>query len=87
MAFAPLSVLVAVHVARHTPPGLLGRVSSVWSFFNDAGRPLAMTAAGALLPLLELGTLAVALAGAAVLLGLFGCWRNGLQALAEVKAQ
>ena len=87
IAFAPLSVLVAVYVARHTPPGLLGRVSSVRSFFSDAGRPLAMTAAGAMLPLLGLGPLAVALAGIAVLLGLFGYWRGGLQPLAEVEAQ
>jgi hypothetical protein len=83
VAFAPLSVLVAVYVARHTPPSLLGRVSSVRSFFSDAGRPLAMTTAGVLLPLLGLGPLVVTLAGTAVLLGIFGFWRGRVQPLAE----
>ncbi|WP_407540898.1 MFS transporter [Deinococcus radiomollis] len=86
VAFAPLSVLVAVYVARHTPPPLLGRVSSVRFFFGNAGRPLAMTAAGALLPLLGLGPLAVVFAGAAVLLGLFGYWRGGRRTPAETGA-
>ena len=85
VAFAPLSVLVAVYVARHTPPSLLGRVSSVRFFIGNAGRPVAMTAAGVLLPLLGLGPLTAALAGTAVLLGLFGYWRGGLQPLTEVK--
>lgn len=87
VAFAPLSVLVAVYVARHTPPSLLGRVSSVRSFFGDAGRPLTMTAAGVLLPLLGLGTLAAALAGTAVLLAIFGFWRGGRQPLAEIESR
>ena len=83
VAFAPLSVLAAVYVARHTPPPLLGRVSSVRFFFGNAGGPLAMTAAGALLPLLGLGPLAAVLAASAVLLGLFGYWQGRRQPLAE----
>ncbi len=86
IAFAPLSVLVAVYVARHTPPPLLGRVSSVRSFFSDAGRPLAMTTAGALLPLLGLGPVVTTLAGIAVLLAIFGYWRGSFQPLADVEA-
>ena len=86
VAFAPLSVLVAVYVARHTPASLLGRVSSVRSFFGGAGCPLAMTAAGMLLPLLGLGPLVVMLAGTTVLLSLFGSWRGGKQSVAEVEA-
>ncbi|GGR38184.1 MFS transporter [Deinococcus ruber] len=83
LAFAPLSVLVAVYVARHTPTRLLGRVSSARSFFSDAGRPLAMTAAGVLLPLLGLGVMVVTLAATVVLLGTFGYWRGTVQPLAE----
>ncbi len=85
VAFAPLSVLVAVYVARQTPLPLLGRVSSVRSFVGDAARPLTMTAAGALLPLLGLGPLTVALAGMAVLLSVLGYWRGRLQPMAEVE--
>ncbi len=84
-AFAPLSVLAAVYVARHTPGGLLGRVSSVRLFFSTAPRPLAMTAAGGLLPLLGLGPLALALAGAAVLLSIFGYWRGRIGSPAEAE--
>jgi len=87
VAFAPLSVLVAVYVARHTPPGLLGRVSSVRSFFSDAGRPLAMTAAGMLLPLLGLGPLVVTLAGTVVVLSAFGSWRGKVSPLMEVEVE
>ena len=86
VAFAPISVLVAVYVARHTPPSLLGRVSSVRFFFGNAGRPLAITAAGALLPLLGLGPLAAGLAGTAVLLSLFGYWQGERLPLAEGEA-
>lgn len=87
VAFAPLSVMIAVEVTRHTPPSLLGRVSSVRSFFSDAGRPLAMTAAGVLLPLLGLGPLVVTLAGTAVLLSVFGSWRGKVPPLMEVEAE
>lgn len=87
VAFAPLSVLVAVYVARHTQPSLLGRVSSVRSFFSEAGRPLAMTAAGGLLPLLGVAPMAAALAGTAVLLAIFGFWRGGRQPLAELDTE
>ena len=82
-AFAPLSVLAAVYVARHTPGVLMGRVSSVKFFLGNAPRPLAMAAAGGLLPLLGVGPLALVLAGAAVLLGLFGYWRGGIGSSAE----
>jgi MFS transporter, DHA3 family, macrolide efflux protein len=85
-AFAPLSVLAAVYVARHTPGVLMGRVSSVRFFFGNAPRPLAMATAGGLLPLLGLGPLALMLAGAAVLLGIFGYWRGGISPLAEVES-
>ena len=84
-AFAPLSVLAAVYVARHTPGVLLGRVSSVRFFFGNAPRPLAMIAASGLLPLLGLGPLALALAGAAVLLGIFGYWWGRIGPLAEAE--
>jgi hypothetical protein len=87
VAFAPLSVLVAVSVARHTPLSLLGQVSSVRSFYSDAGRPFGMTAAGMLLPLLGLGPLVVTLAGTAVLLSLFGSLRGGMRPSAEIKTE
>jgi len=87
VAFAPLSVLVAVYVAKHTPSSLLGRVSSVRSFFSDAGRPLAMTAAGMLLPLLGLGPLMVTLAGTVVVLSAFGSWRGKVSPLMEVEVE
>jgi len=87
VAFAPLSVLVAVYVAKYTPSSLLGRVSSVRSFFSDAGRPLAMTAAGMLLPLLGLGPLVVTLAGTVMVLSAFGSWRGKVPPLMEVEAE
>lgn len=76
LGFAPLSVLVAVFVARCTPAPLLGRVSSVRFFFGNASRPLAMTAAGALLPLLGVGPLALVLGAAALALTTFGYWQG-----------
>ncbi|ULH16950.1 MFS transporter (plasmid) [Deinococcus sp. KNUC1210] len=87
LSFAPLSVLVAVYVARHTPAFLLGRVSSARSFFSDAGRPLAMTVSGTLLTLLGLGPMVVTLAGSVVLLSLFGFWKGAGQPLAEVEVE
>jgi len=76
LGFAPLSVLVAVFVARRTPEHLLGRVSSVRFFFGNASRPVVMTAAGALLPLLGVGPLALVLGGAALVLTAFGYWQG-----------
>lgn len=64
LAFSPLGVYVGVIAARGTPPGLLGRVTSVRAFLASGPRPAFTFAAGAALPLLGLAPLAVLLAGA-----------------------
>lgn len=71
-ACAPLSALLGVYVVRQTPAALRGRVGSVQFFCTNAGRPLALMAAGALVLPLGVGPLVLAVGGAALLSGLGG---------------